>query len=227
MHGPLYPMTTKNFNCVNKSSINTLSALHMPQQAVPSTMASTTSWPPSCRSAPSNCTCCCILTPHTHLSDSGGYPHLNHIIKLPRPDTKLEALAWFHCPHCPCTLGLTWIHPKEMPVVEEHVSAATWLPRMADFEGYARLFDDTSTECASPMEDYETPTQTILADRINATNVLENRPSTPVVHRKPPIDGTRKSGRKPKPSPARLEMEGKSPAETPTYKPRKSKYDVR
>jgi hypothetical protein len=198
----------------------------MHQQAAPSTMASTTSWPPSCRSTVSNCTCCCILTPHTHLSDSAGYPHLNHIIRFPQPDTNVEALAWFHCPHCPCTLGLMWIHPKEMPVVEEHVSAATWLPRFADFEGYTNLLDDTSTECTSPMETCETSTHTILADRINATNVPENTPETPVLHRKSPSDGTRKSGRKPKPS-VRLEMEADSPVETPTYKPRRSKYDIR
>jgi len=113
-----------------------------------------------------------------------------------------------------------------MPVVEENVGAATWLPRFADFEGYTHLFDDTSTECTSPMETCETPTHTILADRINATNVSENTPETPVLHRKPPIDGTRKSGRKSKPS-ARLEIGADSLVETPTYKPRRSKYDIR
>src|SRR5208282_5821725 len=162
MHGPPSPMTTDNFNRVNKSPSTHFPPIHMHQQAPPSTMASTTSWPPSCRSTVSNCTCCCILTPHTHLSDTAGYPHLNHIIRYPQTDTKHEVLAWFHCPHCPCTLALTWVHPKEMPVVEEHVSAATWLPRMADFEGYTHLLDGMSTssasECASPpMESCEIP----------------------------------------------------------------------
>ena len=194
-------------------------------------MAATTSWPPSCRSAPSNCTCCCILTPHTHLSDSAGYPHLNHIIRFPQPDTKLEVPAWFHCPHCPCTLGLTWIHQKGMPIVEEQVSCATWLPRVGDFESYTRLFDDTSTssDCASPMETCEASAYAaaVLADRVNVNDISEhNTPSTPVVHRKPPIDGPRKSGRKPK-LPARLETGEDSLVATPTYKPRRSKYDVR
>jgi hypothetical protein len=226
-------MTTRNFNHVNKLLPTPSLAFvrsHMPGLA-PSTMTNI-SWPPSCRSTPSNCTCCCILTPHTHLSDAAGYPHLNHIIRYPQTDTKHEVLAWLHCPHCPCTLGLTWVHPKEMPVVEEHVSAATWLPRMADFEGYTHLLDDMSTssasECASPpMECCDAPMLHVaLTDRTNGTNVPENSttPSTPVVHRKPPpSDGPRKSERKPKP-PARMEMDVDA---TPPYKPRKSKYDVR
>jgi hypothetical protein len=161
------------------------------------------------------------------MSDSAGYPHLNHIIRFPQPDVEHEALAWFHCPHCPCTLGLTWVHPKEMPTVEEHVGNAPWLPRVADFESYNRLFDDgdvVSPESASPMDFVSTP-QSVLAERTNGLNVPENTPSTPVVHRKPPIDGTRKSARKLKPT---VRISGTSPIEsTPTYKPRKSKYDIR
>jgi hypothetical protein len=118
-----------------------------------------------------------------------------------------------------------------MPVVEEHVGTATWLPRVADFEGYTHILDDMSTssasECASPpMESCETPmSHVVLTDRTIGMNVLENNktPSTPVVHRKPPIDGSRKSGRKPKP-PARMEMDVDA---IPPYKPRKSKYDIR
>ena len=192
-----------------------------PQLPMPST-----TWPPSCRSTPSTCTCCCILTPHTHLSDSAGYPHLNHIIRYPHTDVKHEVLAWFHCPHCPCTLGIMWVHPNEMPVIEEHVSTATWLPRLADFEGCPKSLDDTSTvpsDCATPMESCKIPTSYLaLTDRTNGTNVLENNdtPSTPVLHRK---TGTRKSQRK-KLSAGRLEMDIE---EAPTYKPRRRKYDIR
>src|SRR5579859_2160805 len=159
----------------------------------------TQSWPPACRSSLSTCTCCCILTPHTHLSDSAGYPHLNHIIRFPKSDTPPvvqsqveEVLAWFHCPHCPCTLGISWVHPKDMPIVEESVSTTSWLPRVADFKEYNRLFEEgqmSPAGCASPTieEGYatspsESPGQGILGDR---TNVFEPRaPSTPVVHRK-------------------------------------------
>jgi hypothetical protein len=198
------------------------------QPAHPSTMTSA-NWPPSCRSKLSSCTCCCILTPHTHLSDSAGYPHLNHIIRCPQPDTESEALAWFHCPHCPCMLGLTWVHPKDMPLVEKNVSAATWLPRMADFEGYAHLLEERpaatymSPSCLSPMTDTtETPMEIVLGDR---TNVPENTPSTPTTNRKPPINSPRKSGRKPKPA-VQSDVQDESPVTTPTYKPRRSKYDI-
>lgn len=193
----------------------------------------TQSWPPACRSALSSCTCCCILTPHTHLSDSAGYPHLNHIIRFPKSESEIEVPAWFHCPHCPCTLGIAWVHPKEMPVVEESVSSASWLPRVADFKEYTRLFDEapSSPVCDSPMEDCRTtssPTdQVILGDR---TNMPEQSSSTPVVHRKVPIDGPRKSARKPKlasRSTAVNTSASASPPETPQYKPRKSKYDIR
>ena len=175
-------------------------------------MSTTTSWPPSCHSAPSNCTCCCILTPHTHLSDAAGYPHLNHIIRFPQPDTDTETLAWFHCPHCPCTLGIMWVHPNEMLHAEESVSTASWLPRMADFEAYGRCFDDGSGNTSvpqSPMEDVVSmsTTQLALADRKNGTNVPEGSGVTrKSIHRKSQqIDGTRKSARKSKPSAARLE----------------------
>jgi hypothetical protein len=187
---------------------------------------STSSWPPSCRSTPSNCTCCCILTPHTHLSDSAGYPHLNHLIRFPHPDNNTEPLAWFHCPHCPCTLGLNWIHPTEMPLVEESVSTATWLPRVGDFEGYIHLFDDDSAPSPgspSPMDDVSNA----LADRKNAANLPEAKVTTPVEHRKSLSDGPRKSTRKSKPTAARLESDWSNGLATPTYKPRKSKYDVR
>jgi hypothetical protein len=160
-------------------------------------------------------------------------------------------LAWFHCPHCPCTLGITWVHPKEMPVVEENVRSASWLPRVADFKEYNRLFEDTpsvSPGCHSPMmmmmmEDCSMDSgspgaagQGILGDR---TNMLEQQqqkiPLTPVVHRKTPINvQPRKSARKPKPTPTRSTTDGNnnkaastSPSETPTYKPRRSKYDIR
>ena len=200
--------------------------------AAMSSTPSTPSWPPSCLSAPSNCTCCCILTPHTHLSDSAGYPHLNHIIRFPQPGTDAEALAWFHCPHCPCTLGINWIHPQEMSVVEESVSNATWLPRVADFEGYVRLFDDGSGSNSVPQSPMGSESM-ILVDKMNETNVSESTSKTgtktPVVHRKPPISdqaGTRKSARKSKRNSGRLDDWLKELA-TPTYKPRKSKYDIR
>jgi len=188
----------------------------------------TAPWPPSCRSAPSNCTCCCILTPHTHLADPSGYPHLNHIIRFPQADTKQELLAWFHCPHCPCMLGLQWVHPNEMSVVEENVSAASWLPRVNDFEAYSPLLEEgggmATSDCGSPM--VGTPTHSVLVDLVNGTNVPENCPSTPVLHRKPPIDTTRKSTRKTKLAP-RAETSTENSFETPPYKPRRSKYDVR
>lgn len=166
------------------------------------------------------------------MSDSAGYPHLNHIIRIPQPDTETEALAWFHCPHCPCTLGLTWVHPKEMPTVEEHVSNAPWLPRVADFEPYNRLLEDRSLgspispDCTSPADFVYTPPENVLGERTNGLNVPENTPSTPVARRKAPIDGTRKSTRKLKPS-TLGGMATTSPVEIPPYKPRKSKYDIR
>ena len=117
-----------------------------------------------------------------------------------------------------------------MHVVEENVSSATWLPRVSDFEGYTRLFEDPSPpspECVTPMTDESDvlSQMRILEDKINGTNVPENSPSTPLVHRKPPVDGTRKSARKSKP-PASVDQGGESPAETPPYKPRRSKYDL-
>lgn len=115
-----------------------------------------------------------------------------------------------------------------MSLVEENVSAATWLPRMADFEGYAHLLEERmvttsmSPACLSPMTDtVATPTEMVLGDR---TNVPESAPSTPTPLRKPPIDTSRKSNGKPKPA-ARSEIQDESPATTP-YKPRKSKYDI-
>jgi hypothetical protein len=185
--------------------------------------ATSSSWPPACRSAPSQCTCCCILTPHTHLSDSAGYPHLNHIIRFPHPeDPKEEALAWFHCPHCPCALGLTWIHPDEMGVVTERMQGAEWLPRFADFEAYGRMVLDESKPLSpddsalSPGTDMSaTPAEAVLGDR---TNVLEN-------DTQPPID-KRKSRRRSKAA-VRSESVGRhSPDGVKTYKPRRSKYDV-
>ena len=118
-----------------------------------------------------------------------------------------------------------------MPVVEENVSSATWLPRMADFEGYAPLFKEgvlnlASPSCESPMEDFiDAANYSILADRIHGTTVPEASSATPVVLRKPPNDGTRKSARKSK-SLARPETGGESPVTDPPYKPRRSKYDV-
>jgi hypothetical protein len=136
-------------------------------------------------------------------------------------------------------LGINWVHPKEMPVVEESVRAASWLPRVADFKEYNRLLEEggMSQGCASPMmEDgvsaaYSSPStgQQILGDRTNIPEQMT--PSTPVVRRKMPIDGTRKSARKAKPSARSTEVNlsagSTSPSETPTYKPRRSKYDIR
>ena len=186
-----------------------------------STMASAT-WPPTCRSTLSNCTCCCILTAHTHLSDASGYPHLNHIVRFPHTDG--EVLAWFHCPHCPCTLALSWVHPNEMPSVEESMSTATWLPRMADFAGYTPPFDDAAPSFERPPLDMSTPT--VLMDRMNGSSLPGIPASTPLVH-KPQIDGTRKSTRKSKRS-ASIDVIVETPeAARSTYKPRKSKYDIR
>jgi len=203
------------------------------QQTSPSKASMTTqSWPPACRSALSSCTCCCILTPHTHLSDAAGYPHLNHIIRFPKSESEIEVPAWFHCPHCPCTLGLAWVHPNEMPAVEESVSSASWLPRVADFKEYRQLFEPPKSPVNdSPMEDCRasssSPDQFILGDR---TNMLQQTSSTPVVHRKVPIDGPRKSARKSRPLSRSTVVNtsgGESPPKTPEYKPRKSKYDIR
>jgi hypothetical protein len=213
--------STADFPCLHMPSS------HLDQQA--STMAATSSpWPPACHSAPSSCTCCCILTPHTHLSDSAGYPHLNHIIRFPHPeDTTQEALAWFHCPHCPCTLGLTWTHPDEMAIVTENVSGATWLPRFADFEAYTRLdFDDCKSTSAEYLElspktetTCETPAsaaEVVLGDR---TNVPEHDDVKPMIDKCRPKRRSKVSSRS---EVARR----RSPDETPGYKPRRSKYDV-
>ena len=125
-------------------------------------------------------------------------------------------------------LGLQWIHPNEMSVVEENVSAATWLPRVVDFEAYSPLLDEAggmaTSDCGSPM--VGTPTYNVLLDLVNGTNVPENCPSTPVLQRKPPIDATRKSTRKTKLA-TRAETSTENSFETPPYKPRRSKYDVR
>jgi len=125
-------------------------------------------------------------------------------------------------------LGLQWVHPNEMSVVEENVSAATWLPRVGDFEAYSPLLEEgggmATSDCGSPM--VATPTHSVLVDLVNGTNVPENCPSTPVLHRKPPIDTTRKSTRKTKLA-ARAETSTENSFETPPYKPRRSKYDVR
>jgi hypothetical protein len=119
------------------------------------------------------------------------------------------------------------------------VRSASWLPRLADFEGHTRLFDNPlaapSPEAgASPMyvEEMGGMATTVLRDRKNGngTNVSQTAASTPVVLRKSPTDGTRKSARRPKP---RLEtgMTPTATADSPVatlapYKPRRSKYDV-
>jgi hypothetical protein len=245
-------LTTAKSNHINKPIVHGRPHITLYTQSLTClttvTMTTQQSWPPACRSALSVCTCCCILTPHTHLSDSAGYPHLNHIIRFPKSDNstakeiQVEVLAWFHCPHCPCTLGITWIHPKEMSVVEESVRSASWLPRVADFKEYNRLFEEeghlSPTGCESPMmTDEGGPTSSssscspaqggILGDR---TNMLEEMvPSTPVVQRKLAISNTgpRKSARKTKPSARSAEVnKSASPTETPPYKPRRSKYDI-
>lgn len=112
------------------------------------------------------------------------------------------------------------------------MSSATWLPRIADFEGYTHLLGDTAgcaadsppLDCSTPMTDEDAGQIGILEDRTDATNVPENSPTTPLVHRKPPMDGTRKSGRKSKTT-ARM-GQGEIPVEAPPYRPRKSKYDL-
>lgn len=127
-------------------------------------------------------------------------------------------------------LGLTWVHPNEMPVAEENVSTATWLPRFVDFEAYSPLLEEgggmASSDCGSPMMGTPMSSSSVLVDLVNGTNVPEHCPSTPVLHRKPPIDATRKSTRKTKLAPGRRASEDNS-FETPPYKPRRSKYDVR
>jgi hypothetical protein len=120
------------------------------------------------------------------------------------------------------------VHPKEMQSIEESMSTATWLPRLADFE-YTNigLFEETPLTPKSPdigpstpMEDVE---KGVLEERSStAENVPE--PQTPVVQRKTKKgDGTRKSARKTR-SPKRLEKESES--HEITYRPRKSKYDI-
>jgi hypothetical protein len=132
-----------------------------------------------------------------------------------------------------------------MSVVEESVRSASWLPRVADFKEYNRLFEEeghlSPAGCDSPMMMDESgpissssscsPAQGgILGDR---TNMLEETaPSTPVVQRKMAISNTgpRKSARKTKPSARSAEVNKSaattSPSETPPYKPRRSKYDI-
>jgi len=188
--------------------------------------ATSSSWPPACRSTPSQCTCCCILTPHTHLSDSAGYPHLNHIIRFPHPEDAMEeALAWFHCPHCPCTLGLTWTHPDEMGMVTERMQGAEWLPRIADFEAYSRMVIDDGKPL-SPKDSALSPgTETSATPASMAEAVLGDRTNVPENDSKPPID-KRKSKRRSRAA-DRSESSGRhSPDGVRAYKPRKSKYDV-
>jgi hypothetical protein len=112
-------------------------------------------------------------------------------------------------------------------MVEESVSQATWLPRVADFEGYTHLFDEG---CYSPQSPGEMEVaEGVLMEKMNETNVsdeLRSARATPVSPRKRTSDGTRKSARKSKPTMARLEGDLMKELETPTYKPRKSKYDV-
>lgn len=190
-------------------------------------MAATSApWPPACRSAPSQCTCCCILTPHTHLSDSAGYPHLNHIIRFPHPeDPQEEALAWFHCPHCPCTLGLTWTHPDEMAAVTENVQGQSWLPRFADFEAYTRMTLD-DCQITSPADSAPSPgTETCETQASTADVVLGDRTNVPEHANKPPID-KRRARRRSKFA-SRSESVGRgNPDDIPKKKVRKSKYDV-
>jgi hypothetical protein len=117
-----------------------------------------------------------------------------------------------------------------MQVVEENVSSATWLPRIADFEGYTNLLDDESHSGVEEgaHETVETSTETVMGGgRISGNNVSEQSILTPVLHHKTPTaDGRRKSARKSR-SLAHAETAIESPgASTPTYKPRKSKYDV-
>ena len=194
-----------------------------------STMAATSSsWPPACRSAPSQCTCCCILTPHTHLSDSAGYPHLNHIIRFPHPeDPKEEALAWFHCPHCPCTLGLTWTHPDEIGIVTENMQGAIWLPRFADFEAYTQMALDDCKSSMSPADSALSPrTETSETPASSVEVVLGDRTNVPGLDVKPPPIDKRRAKPRSKAS-ARSESVGRpNPDDVMPYRPRKSKYDV-
>jgi hypothetical protein len=112
-----------------------------------------------------------------------------------------------------------------MSVVEENVSSATWLPRMADFEVYNRLVEDCSTPMTpESIDDGCVGTGiSVLGDR---TNVPENMPMTPVVHRKSPIDGTRRSTRKSRTSNKNGNAASPIDPDILPYKPRKSKYDI-
>lgn len=219
----------QNFN-PSKQIVGTTLALHLPSADLvqkASTMAATSStWPPACRSAPTQCTCCCILTPHTHLSDSAGYPHLNHIIRFPHPeDPKEETLAWFHCPHCPCTLGLTWTHPDEMAIVTENVQGASWLPRFADFEAYTRMnLDDHKPD--SPADSELSPrTGTCETPASSQDVVIGDRTNAPEYDSKPLID-KRRAKRRSKVLSRSESVGRRSPDDPPSYKPRRSKYDV-
>jgi hypothetical protein len=110
-------------------------------------------------------------------------------------------------------LGLSWVHPEEMPSAESSVSMATWLPRVADFEGYVKLFEEAGVR--TPEESVE-DRETVLVDR--NMNVADET-KTPVVRRKTQST-RRKSVRKTK------AVGDVSDLATPTYKPRKSKYDI-
>jgi hypothetical protein len=114
--------------------------------------------------------------------------------------------------------------------------SASWLPRMADFEAYNRLLDNKVSTAATP-ESVASPAceemggvqpTTILGDRKNETNV--SRPSTPLVLRKVPTDGTRRSARKSilaRKLETATSPDAQSPSLTlPPYKPRRSKYDI-
>ena len=128
------------------------------------------------------------------------------------------------------------MHPNKMPEVEESVSTATWLPRLADFEynigigdGF-RLFEETPPTPMSPTPGPVTPHTPMQMDDIEKSVLGERStalgnvpmPETPVVQRKQSGDGTRKSARKTK-TPKRLESDLQAEI---NYRPRKSKYDI-